>query len=449
MHNIPQKKLPPNATHIILESISDGVFTVDKDWKVTFFNQAAEKITGISREEAIGRHCFEVLRSNLCENNCALAQTMNQNQEVVGKSAYITNKDGQRVPVSISTALLKDENGNILGGVETFRDTSEEEYLRQELREQFRIGDIVSRSKSMYKIFKILPRIASSESTVLIQGETGTGKELLARAIHYWSPRHENQFIGINCGALPDNLLESELFGYKAGAFTDAKKEKPGQLSLAEGGTVFLDEIGNTSPAFQVKLLRVLQEKEFTPLGGTKPVKTNIRIIAATNKDLDEMVKNAEFREDLFYRINVVRLQLPPLRDRKEDIPLLVDHFIQKLNKINQRDIQGISRNALALLMAYSYPGNIRELENIVEYAFVLCTENYIQEQDLPEYLQSPYSTQDSGSDNLQASIRSVEAKNIINTLRKNNYNRSRTASELGIHKSTLYRKIKKYGIDL
>ena len=449
MQNQIANKLPQNATHIILESISDGVFTVDKNWRVTFFNNAAEKITGTSREEAIGKYCFEVFCSNLCESDCPLAYTMNHNQEVINKTAYITNKKGEQVQLSISTALLRDEEGNILGGVETFRDISDVEYLRKELMEQFRIGDIVSRSKPMYKIFKMLPQVACSESTVLIQGDTGTGKELLARAIHHWSHRQDKPFIGINCGALPDNLLESELFGYKPGAFTDAKKEKPGQFALAEGGTIFLDEIGNTSPAFQIKLLRVLQEREFTPLGATHPIKTNVRIIAATNKDLDEMVKNGEFREDLFYRINVVRLHLPPLKDRKEDIPLLVDHFIQKLNKINQRQVQGITYNALSLLMTYNYPGNIRELENIIEYAFILCTEDYIRETDLPEYIQGIRIPEDETGEDLYSSMQSLEAKNILTCLEKNNYNRSRTAKELGIHKSTLYRKIKKYGIEI
>lgn len=443
-------KLPPDATRIILESISEGVFTVDKDWTITSFNRAAETITGTSREDAIGRYCFEVLRSDLCETDCPLAKTMHQNEAVKNKSGYITNKQGEQIAVSISTALLRDGKDNILGGVETFRDVSDIEYLRKELKGQFRIGDIVSRSKSMYKIFQILPKVAASESIVLIQGDTGTGKELLARAIHHWSPRQEKPFVGINCGALPDNLLESELFGYKAGAFTDAKKEKPGQFFLAEGGTVFLDEIGNTSETFQIKLLRFLQEREFTPLGGTRPVKANVRIIAATNQDLLAMVQNGEFRQDLFYRINVVRLHLPPLKERKEDIPLLVEHFIQKQNKINSGNIQGISQNALALLMTYDYPGNIRELENIVEYAFVLCSQDYIQEKDLPDYLQGLSSrSRDFGNEGLESSVRELEAKNILDTLEKNDYNRTLAAEELGIHKSTLYRKIKKYGIQI
>ncbi len=440
--------LPQSATHIILESISDGVFTVDHNWQITSFNRAAENITGIPRDEALGSYCWEVLRSDMCETNCPLGQTLQKGSPIINRSGYIINKNGQNIPISVSTAILKDENGKILGGVETFRDLSEVEHLRKELQESFQVGDMVSRSKAMYKIFKILPRVAESESTVLIEGETGTGKELLAKAIHHLSSRKNNPFVAVNCGALPDSLLESELFGYKSGAFTDAKKDKPGQFTLAKEGTIFLDEIGDTSPAFQTRLLRVLQEKEITPLGGTRPIKVNIRIIAATNKSLDELLQKGEFRQDLYYRINIVRMHLPPLRERKEDIPLLVDHFIQKFNSLYSRSVQGLSQKALNLLMAYEYPGNVRELENIIEYAFVLCTEEYINPEHLPDYLSS-LSYDNDQENRLHSTLQNVEAQTIIDTLKKNNYNRKMAAQELGMHKSTLYRKIKRYGIDL
>ena len=327
-------QISPRVTDIILQSISDGVFTVDHKWRITSFNRAAEKITGIRRDEALGKYCWEVFRSNMCETDCALRRTMKQGKPFVDTSTYFINSDKRRIPVVVSTSLLKDKDGTVLGGVETFRDMSLVEALRKELQGRFQIGTMVSRSQSMHKIFTILPQISESDSTVLVQGETGTGKELLARAIHNLSSRHDKPFVAINCGALPDTLLESELFGYKAGAFTHAVKDKPGSFALAEGGTVFLDEIGDVSAAFQVRLLRVLEEGEFQPLGSVKTVKANIRVIAAANKDLPTLVENGQFREDLYYRINVIRLTLPPLRDRKEDIPLLIHRFIAKMNNI-------------------------------------------------------------------------------------------------------------------
>lgn len=351
--------IPDHVTEIILESISDGVFTVDHKWRVTSFNRAAEEITGISRKEAIGKHCWEVFRSNMCETDCALRRTMKSGKSFVDTSTYFVNSEKQRIPVVVCTSLLKDENGTVIGGVETFRDMSIVEELRKELDARFQLGDMVSCSPSMHKIFTILPQVAESDSTVLIQGETGTGKELMARAIHQLSPRRQKPFVAINCGALPDTLLESELFGYKAGAFTNATKDKPGHFALAKGGTIFLDEIGDISPAFQVRLLRVLQERRFQPLGSTQTVKADVRVIAASNKDLLDLVKNETFRQDLFYRINVVKLDLPPLRKRKEDIPLLIDRFIERLNRLRGRAVTGISREALSLLMSYNYPGNI------------------------------------------------------------------------------------------
>ncbi|MGB5991951.1 MAG: sigma 54-interacting transcriptional regulator, partial [Desulfobacterales bacterium] len=345
-------KIPQHVTDIILQSISDGVFTVDHKWRITSFNRAAEMITGIKRDEALGKYCWEVFRSNMCETDCALRRTMKQGKPFADTSTYFINSDKRRIPVVVSTSLLKDKDGTVLGGVETFRDMSIVEELRKELDGRFQIGDMISRSQSMHKIFTILPQVAESDSTVLVQGETGTGKELLARAIHDLSLRRDKPFIAINCGALPDTLLESELFGYKAGAFTNAVKDKPGSFALAEGGTIFLDEIGDVSSAFQVRLLRVLEEGEFQPLGGVKTVKANIRVIAAANKNLSKMVENGEFRDDLYYRINVIRLTLPPLRDRKEDIPLLVHRFIGRMNNMRGRAVTGIDKEAMGLLMS-------------------------------------------------------------------------------------------------
>ncbi|MDL1973207.1 MAG: sigma 54-interacting transcriptional regulator [Deltaproteobacteria bacterium] len=440
---------PKNVTEIILESISDGVFTVDHKWHITSFNRAAEEITGISRSEAVGRYCWEVFRSNMCEGDCALRRTMKQGKSIVNTSAYIINSDKKRIPVIASTSVLRDENGTVLGGVEVFSDLSLVEELRRELDSRFQMGDMVSRSPSMQRIFKILPQVADSDSTVLILGETGTGKELLARAIHDISIRRNKPFVAINCGALPDTLLESELFGYKAGAFTNAVKDKPGHFAAAEGGTIFLDEIGDISPAFQVRLLRVLDQHKFQPLGSVKSVKADVRVIVATNKDLAGMVKIGEFRQDLFYRIDVVHIELPPLRDRKEDIPLLVDKFIVRMNSLRGRAVTGMDREALGLLMSHDFPGNIRELENVIEHAFVLCSDGIIEQQHLPHSVIARAASPSTDHPTLQDGLKSAEARAIMDALKRNSYNRLAAARDLGMHKSTLFRKIKKLGIIL
>ncbi len=438
-----------DVTGIILESISDGVFTVDHNWRIMSFNRAAEEITGIDRSEAIGRHCWDVFRANMCEGDCALKRTMKEGKPLVSTSTYIINSERKRIPITTSTALLKGEKGDILGGVEVFRDQTVVEALRKELDGRYRIGDIISRSSAMEDIFKIFPRVADSDTTVLIEGETGTGKELLARAIHNSSPRKARPFTALNCGSLPDTLLESELFGYMPGAFTDAKSQKPGLFATAEGGTLLLDEIGDTSAAFQVRLLRVLEEREFVPLGGVKKIPADVRVLAATNKDLSELVAAGSFRKDLFYRINVVRLQLPPLRDRKEDIAMLVDHFIEKLNILRGKAITGIAPDALGVLMASDFPGNIRELENIIEHAFVLCPGGRIELAHLPCYLHPAAYRPPDADDDLQGALASAEAAAIMKALMRNHYNRQAAADELGMHKSTLFRKIRKLGIEL
>jgi PAS domain S-box-containing protein len=438
--------LSEETTKVILECISDGVFTIDYNWGITSFNRAAEEITGISRKEAVGRHCWEVFRSNMCEEGCALKKTMEEGKPFISTSAYIINSEKKQIPITASTSLLIDKNGDVIGGVETFRDHSLVEELRKELSTCFRVEDIISRSDGMKNIFNILPQISESDSSVLIEGETGTGKELMARAIHNISHRKKEPFIAINCGALPDTLLESELFGYKKGAFTHAVKDKPGQFALAHGGTIFLDEIGDTSPAFQVSLLRVLQDHKFTPLGGLKKEKTDIRIIAATNKDLSELVRKKRFRQDLYYRINVIRLTLPPLRQRMEDIPLLVERFINKLNIRQGKSIQGIDKEVLQVLMSHDFPGNIRELENIIEHAFVLCSEGYIKLGSLPGFLSIQ---SDSILNKNDDPVKMAQINVIKNALARNNNNRNAAAKDLGIHKSTLFRRINKLGLKL
>ncbi|MFZ5595508.1 MAG: sigma-54 interaction domain-containing protein [Bacillota bacterium] len=428
--------------NIILNSITDGVFTVDRDWRITSFNNAAEQITGISRAWAIGRYCWEVFKANICQTNCSLRQTLETGNPVINKAVTIVNASGKKIPISICTGILRDESQKVIGGVETFRDLSLVEELRKELKGRHTFSDIISKNHEMQNIFQILPDIAESDSTVLIEGPTGSGKELLARAIHNLSLRKNNTMVAVNCAALPDTLLESELFGYMAGAFTDARRNKQGRFARAEGGTILLDEIGDISPALQVKLLRVLQEKEYEPLGATSPVKCNVRVLAATNKILTELVEQGLFRNDLYYRINIIKLSLPPLNSRKEDVPLLVDNFINRFNKLKGREVEGISEEALEVLMRHDFPGNIRELENIIEHAFVLCKEGLILNRHLPAYLNTK--TDSKYVFNSKLTLPEMEAKIIKETLERNNWKKDSTARELGIDKSTLWRKIKK-----
>ncbi|UCH08192.1 MAG: sigma 54-interacting transcriptional regulator [Deltaproteobacteria bacterium] len=442
-----------NQTQIILDSIADGVFTVDSDWKITSFNRAAERITGIPKHETIGRHCWEVFAASVCEKQCSLRRTMETGQPIVNQPIYIVNSEGNRIPVSISTALMKDEHGHVIGGVETFRDLSVVEELRKELSARHSFLDIISKSKEMQRLFRILEQVSESDTTVLLEGETGTGKELFAKAIHSLSNRERGPFVAINCGSLPDTLLESELFGYKAGAFTDAKKDKPGRLALAEGGTIFLDEIGDISPALQVRLLRVLQDRVYEPLGSTKSEKANVRIVAAANKRLEDLVREGAFREDLYYRINVVKLVLPPLRSRKEDIPLLIDHFVRKFNRLSGKEIQGLSPEVLPVLMSHDFPGNIRELENIIEYATVVCKDSWIGIEHLPDYLRregigpKKSVSEDPGTQGL--TWNDMEKAYLYEILRKNNWNRAATAAQMGVHTTTLWRKIKRLNLSI
>jgi len=438
----------PFPTDSILESISDGVFTIDEDWRITSFNRAAEEITGIPRGEAVGRFCSDVFRSSMCETDCALRRTLKSGKPVIGKSCYIVDAQGRRIPISVSTAVLKDAHGRVVGGAETFRDLTELEELRQELQGRGHVGNLVSMSPVMQKVFEVIPAVAASPSTVLILGETGTGKELVARTIHALSPRRDGPFTAVNCGALPDTLLESELFGYKAGAFTGAARDKPGRFALAKGGTLFLDEIGEVSPALQVRLLRVLQDRIYEPLGSVRSETADVRVIVATNRDLPGLVRQGSFREDLYYRINVVRLELPPLRRRKEDVPLLAEQFITHFNRVQKKTVQGLTADALSLLMAHDWPGNIRELENAVERAFILCSRGSIGVEHLPEELTMRYRDR-----NRPPSMRSarevLEAQAIRKALERNAGSRIAAARDLGIHKSTLFRKMKRLGIPL
>jgi PAS domain S-box-containing protein len=441
---MPDRSSLSLETRIILNSVADGVFTVDPEWRITFFNRAAEKITGIPADEAIGKPCCEVFRANVCETTCVLRYTLETRKNVVDKPIAILRADGREVPISVSTALLKDEQGKVIGGVETFRDLSLVETLRREIDRQYRFQDIVSKSPLMKKIFSILPDIAQSDSTVLLQGESGTGKELLSLAIHNLSARSKGPFVALNCGALPDTLLESELFGHTAGAFTDAKRSRAGRFAMAEGGTLFLDEIGDISPALQVRLLRVIEERCYEPLGSSRSVKADVRIIAASNKNLAHLVEEDLFRKDLFYRINVVKIEIPPLSQRKEDIPLLAEHFINRLNKLRDRSVMGLSHEALSVLMSHDWPGNIRELENAIEYAFIMCRQGLIRPEHLPEHLYR----QGDGVPLPGVTLEEIERRAVWEALERNSWRRMATARELGIDKNTLRRKIKRHCLE-
>jgi len=430
----------------ILDSVTDGVFTVDHNLVITSFNRALEKITGYSSIEALGRRCHEIFGSEICgTESCPMTMAIQSGLSPAVQNMQIRNRDGLAVPVNVIATVLSDNQGNVIGGVETIRDLTEITELRRKLAQDGSEQGILTRSPKMKRILSVLPEFAKSDATILILGESGTGKELIAQTIHAESNRSDHPFVAVNSGALPDTLLESELFGYKAGAFTDARKDKKGRFAAAEKGTLFLDEIGDISTAMQVKLLRVIQSKTYDPLGSNTPVKTDVRIIAATNKDLAEMVGDGSFREDLYYRLNVVKIELPPLRERMEDIPLLVEHFIDKFNRQRDRHVEGISEEVLSILIHHDYPGNIRELENIIEYAFILCHDGLILPQHLPEWLTGRGAGEEGITEPL--SLKDMERKAITDSLRRNDYRKMKTCRELGISKDTLRRKIAAYKI--
>jgi len=452
MSDKPLKVLDPAGEaqffETVLRCVADGVFTVDTNWRITSFNRAAERITGVPVERAIGRRCSEVFHSDLCEYACPIRETLTASTEVIDRPARILSRKGKPIPVSVSSAVLRAEDGTLLGAVETFRDLSTLEQLRREIRSQWTFEDIIGKSEAFQKLFAILPDIAESESTVLIEGPSGSGKELLARAIHNLSPRKKGPYVVVNCGTLPPNLFESELFGYKQGAFTDAKRDKPGRLTMAEGGTLFLDEIGDLPPETQVKLLRLLQEREYHPLGSVDTVKADVRVVAATNKDLALRVSQGKFRDDLYFRLAVVRVSIPPLAERRQDIPFLIDHFIQRFNARRGKRVQGVTPAVMEVLMRHPLPGNVRELENVIEYCFVLCHNGLIDVKHLPDDLQpGGGAVEVSPAPEATAPLEESEAEAIRLALTRNRGNRVQTAEDLRLSRTTLWRKLKRHGI--
>ncbi len=440
-------KLDERFVPLIFNTISHGIFTVSDEGLITSFNRAAEEITGYKESEVLGRSCSEIFRPGICEMDCPLHRSIDTRERTEDYEVIIFNRKGKKIPITISTAALINSEGRVIGGVEMFRDMSIVEELRKRLYGFYELEDIVTKSPAMKTVLNMLPLVANSQSNVLIQGESGTGKELAARAIHNLGARKGRPFIAVNCAAVPETLLESELFGYKKGAFTDANKDKPGRFAMADKGTLFLDEIAELSLAIQAKFLRVLEHKQYEPLGATQPVKADVRIIAATNKELEKEVHKHRFRRDLYFRLNVVSISLPPLRDRREDIPLLVHHFIERFNAIQGRRISRCSERVMSVLMRHSFMGNVRELENAIEHAFVVCVGNTIELADLPSHLVAAASKTLAEMQTSGKPLEVAEAKTIREVLARHQGKRNAAAAELGISRTTLWRKIRQLSI--
>ncbi len=434
---------------IILNCISDGVLTIDLDGRINYVNRAMQELLGYPDNALIGKRCENFIRSNICAtDDCVLRRTLARRERLSNYESYIENKEGRRVPVNINTDLLFDETGSMIGIVEVFRDISQIKELKERLADVYHFDNIVTKDRRMKEIMAILPSVAQTKSTVLIEGESGTGKELIAKAIHNNSPRKDKPFIAVNCAAIPDTLIESELFGHVKGSFTGAHQDRIGRFELANHGTIFLDEIADMSFATQAKLLRVIQEEKFERVGGTRTISVDVHIIAATNKGLLKEVKEGRFREDLFYRVSVFPISLPPLRNRREDIPLLITHFVERFNKSMGKAIDNIAPQAMNVLLNYFYPGNIRELKNIIEHAFICSKDNTILPEHLPGELIREGEMLNFSTSQQVSSLDNVEKEWIHRMLEETGWKYSEAARRLGISRTTLWRKVKSYGLE-
>jgi len=423
----------------IFNAVADGIIAFDLHLRIINLNKAAQAMIGYTREEAVGESCLELLPATANRDTfCAL---FNPRREIDASTTHLDNRHGRTLQVLVSTRILKDDEDHVQGLVAILRDVTELETLREKLQHQESFFDLIGKSHRMQGLYQLVEDLAESNASVLILGESGTGKELVATAIHNTSQRSEGPLVKVNCSALSEGLLESELFGHVKGAFTGAIRDKAGRFEQADGGTVFLDEIGDLSSAVQVKLLRVLQEREIERVGSNEPRKVDVRIIAATHRDLLQGIAEDSFREDLYYRLNVVSAELPALRERTEDIPLLVEHFIDKYNARTNRDIQGIDRETLGLLMDYHWPGNVRELENAIEHAFIKCRTGTLLPDCLPSHLQPDRETPQAqlGSGSQRAHVQKI--------LAECHWNRSMAAERLGMHRTTLWRKMKEWDL--
>ena len=433
----------------ILDHLDIGVLTVDRGGHITLFNSTAESITGFKRGEVLGKSCSKVFGKASSQDLLLFKETIADGQARLSADGAIKTRQGQLIPMRANYMALKNENGSIVGGLATISDLSLKYQFNSEIKGRYTFYDMVGKDPAIQKIFEIVPVAAASDATILIEGPTGTGKDLLAKVIHNVSSRADNSLVKVNCAALPDNLLESEMFGYVKGAFTGAEKDKPGRFQEADGGTIFLDEIGDLPLALQAKLLRVLEDKEFYPLGGQKTTKVDVRIISATNQNLNRLVRENRFREDLFYRLNVMRLELPPLKARRADIPLLIAHILKRLSAIRDTRVDKIANDAMEVLLNYDYPGNIRELENIIEHALIVCRDKVIERSHLPLALQRGIATPLPAKENrsFEREIEFSERTLILDMLRKHNWNKGQTAAALDINRTTLWRKMKKYNL--
>jgi len=449
---------------MMFEAIAEGVFTLDPDGHITAWNPAMESITGYPADDVIGRKC-SILNFNRCLNrscpNGALECGIFKQGAVDGKQCTLRHKDGFDIPVLKSARLVKDPNGQIKGIVESVTDLRELLEARERAAEadrrlgaHYRLGNIIGKSKAMQHVFTAIEAAARSDAAILVQGESGTGKELVAGAIHYNGNRASAQMITVNCSALSEQLLESELFGHVKGAFTGAIRDRKGRFEEAAGSTIFLDEIGEISPFIQVKLLRVLQEKEIERVGESRPRKIDIRIIAATRRDLYSLVKEGKFRDDLYYRLKVFPVQVPPLRQRREDIPLLVTHFLGRYSRKTGKEIYDISARAMRLLMDHPWPGNVRELENAVEHAFVLCEGTQLRALDLPvEIRQTVYAPAGDPPDTsatapVRGKVNLTEEK-LLKVLHECDWNKAEVGRRIGLSRTAIWKYMKKWDIPL
>ncbi len=435
---------------IILDNLDVGIFTVDRGGRVTFFNTAAENISGFSRREILGESCSAIFGGKEAQEVCSMQDTIVNGQSRSSRQGKMMTRDGQPIPIRANYMALRNEKGTVVGGLTTFHDLTLVQQLKQAMRDRYTFHDMIGRSPAMQKIFEMVDVVAATDATILIEGDTGTGKDLLAKVIHSASLRSDKPFVKVNCAAIPDNLLESEMFGYVKGAFTGAERDKTGRFQEADGGTIFLDEIGDLPLALQAKLLRVLEDREFYRLGSRHTVKVNVRIISASNRNLETLVAKRLFREDLYYRLLVFRITLPELKDRRVDLPILIGHILRRLSAASASRLPEVSEKVMEILLNYHYPGNVRELENILEHALIICREDTLQPRHLPEYVKVRRTIR---KPSVKKSFRPLQVSDneerdkIISVLQQHNGHRAETAKALGMERTTLWRKIKKYGI--